>query len=137
MSDFDEMNRKVLQEFRENDGNVGGYFENMPLLILHHTGRKSGETRENPLAYVEEDGRYYIFASKGGSPTNPDWYHNIKANPEVTVELGTERFTATASEVSRSERDRIYGDQAARLENFAEYERMTDRVIPVVALERA
>ena len=136
MSEMDDMNRPVIEEFRANDGKVGGYFEQMNLLLLTTTGRRSGQPRLNPLAYLEEDGTIYIFASKGGAPSNPDWFHNIKANPKVTVELGTESFEGTATEVSPEERDRIYGIQAARLDNFAEYEKMTDRTIPVVAITR-
>jgi deazaflavin-dependent oxidoreductase (nitroreductase family) len=136
MSEMDDMNRAVIEEFRANQGRVGGYFENMDLLLLTTTGAKSGQKRVNPLAYLEEDGTIYIFASKGGAPTNPDWYHNVKANPKVSVDLGTESFEGTATELPPDERDRVYAVQAGRLDNFAEYEKMTDRKIPVVAITR-
>ena len=88
------------------------------------------------MMYREDGGRIYVFASKAGAPTNPDWYHNLKAHPSASVELGTDRFDVTASEVDRAERDRIYADQAAEYPGFAEYEAKTDRVIPVVELQR-
>ncbi len=136
MTDFAEMNARVVEEFRANAGVVGGFFEGMPLVLLTTTGAKSGEPRLSPVACLEEDGVVHVFASKAGAPDNPDWYHNLKANPEVTVEQGTETYTATATEVTGSERDRIYGAMAARFKNFAEYETMTDRTIPVIALTR-
>jgi deazaflavin-dependent oxidoreductase (nitroreductase family) len=137
VTDFDEMNRKVIKEFRENGGKVGGWFEGAPMLILHTTGRKSGKERENPLVYLERDGRVYVFASKAGAPDNPDWVHNLSADPSVTVEMGTERFPATAVAVPEPQRTEVYAEQAAKMENFAEYERNTSRTIPVVELQRA
>jgi len=127
-------NEQVIEEFRANSGEVGGPFEGMPMLLLHHRGAKSGAERINPLAYLMEDGRYVVFATKGGSPQHPAWYHNLKAHPEVTIEVGTETINATASEVTGEERDRLYRMQAERRPAFAEYERKTDRVIPVVSL---
>ena len=106
------------------------------MLVLTTTGAKSGKTRVNPMMYLAEGDRIYVFASKAGAPTNPDWYYNLVAHPEVTVELGTDRFEAVATPVDRAERDRIYAEQASRYPGFAEYEAKTDRVIPVVALER-
>ena len=137
MSDFDEMNRKVIAEFRENGGKVGGWFEGAPMLILHTTGRKSGKERENPLVYLERDGRIFVFASKAGAPDNPDWFHNLSSNPSVSVEMGTDTFPATATVVPDPQRGEIYAEQAAKFENFADYEKQTSRVIPVVELTKA
>jgi deazaflavin-dependent oxidoreductase (nitroreductase family) len=130
-SDF---NQTVIEEFRANGGVVGGPFEGMQLLILHHRGAKSDVERVSPLAYLEDGGRYAVFGSKGGAPTNPDWYHNLKAHPEVTVELGTRHSRARAEEVTGAERDRLYSTLAQRRPQFAEYERQTARKIPVVIL---
>ena len=131
MADF---NTQVINEFRENSGQVGGMFEGMPLLLLHHTGAKSGEDRIAPLAYMEDDGRYAIFASKGGAPENPAWFHNLIANPDTKVELGEQTIEVLASVAESDERDRIYNAQAARLPQFADYEKNTTRKIPVVLL---
>ena len=136
MAEMDDFNTKIIEEFRSNAGKVGGGFEGAPMLVLTTTGAKSGKTRENPMMYLAEGDRIYVFASKAGAPTNPDWYRNLVAHPEVTVELGTERFGAVAAPVDRAERDRIYAEQASRYPGFAEYEAKTDRVIPVVELER-
>src|SRR4051794_18337035 len=95
-----EFNARIIEEFRANDGVVGGMFEGMPMLLLHHVGAKSGTPRVNPLAYQADNGRYVILASKGGAPTNPDWYYNLKANPDVTIEVGTDTFEAVASEAA-------------------------------------
>jgi deazaflavin-dependent oxidoreductase (nitroreductase family) len=136
--DFNAINRKVIREFRENDGVVGGYFEGMPLVLLHTTGAKSGEERINPLAYLSEGDRDYVFASKGGARSNPDWYYNLVANPEVTVEKGTQTYPARAIELDRAERDRVYAIQAAGSPQFGDYEKTAaPRVIPVFALERS
>jgi deazaflavin-dependent oxidoreductase (nitroreductase family) len=131
MNDFNE---NVIEEFRANGGVVGGPFDGMTLLLLHHTGAKSGAARINPLAYMDDDGRYVIFASKGGAPSNPDWYHNLKANPNVRIEVGNDTFDAVASEATGEERDRLYDAQKARVSSFADYEQKTDRLIPVVVL---
>jgi deazaflavin-dependent oxidoreductase (nitroreductase family) len=131
MNDF---NKNVIEEFRANGGVVGGPFDGMTLLLLHHTGAKSGAARINPLAYLDDDGRYVIFASKGGAPTHPDWYHNLKANPDVKIELGDGTFDAVASEATGEERDRLYDAQKARVSSFADYEQKTDRLIPVIVL---
>ncbi len=131
MADF---NTQVINEFRENSGQVGGMFEEMPLLLLHHTGAKSGADRVSPLAYIEDDGRYAVFASKGGAPENPGWYHNLLANPDTRVELAGDTIEVVASEAEGDERDRIYNAQAARVPQFADYEKKTDRKIPVVLL---
>ncbi len=133
-----DFNAKVIEDFRANEGRVGGPFEGMPLLLLHHTGARSGAARVNPLAYQADGGRYVIFASKAGAATNPDWYHNLKAHPSVTIEVGTDTIDVVASEASGDERDRLYRAQAERVPQFAEYERSAGgRVIPVIILTPA
>ena len=131
MADF---NTQVINEFRENDGQVGGMFESMPLLLLHHRGAKSGEDRVAPLAYLEDQGRYAIFASKAGAPENPAWYHNLLAHPDTKIELGGKTIEVVAHVADEEERDRLYGEQSSRLPQFAEYETKTSRKIPVVVL---
>jgi deazaflavin-dependent oxidoreductase (nitroreductase family) len=134
---FDEMNRTVIDEFRANGGKAGGIFEGKPLVLLHHIGAKSGTERIAPLVYLPDNGRVYIFASKGGADTNPDWYHNLVANPDVTVEIGTETYTATARVLEGAERDEVYARQVEAEPQFGEYQAKTERVIPVVELVRA
>jgi deazaflavin-dependent oxidoreductase (nitroreductase family) len=129
-----DFNAKIIDEFRANEGRVGDMFEGMPLLLLHHTGARSGKSRINPLAYQSDAGRYVVFASKAGAPTNPDWYHNLKAHPHVTVEVGTDTIDVTASEATGAERDRLFDTQAERIPQFAEYEKKAGRVIPVIVL---
>jgi deazaflavin-dependent oxidoreductase (nitroreductase family) len=129
-----DFNAKVIDEFRANAGRVGGMFEGTPMLLLHHIGAKSGESRVNPLAYQADDGRFVIFASKAGAPTNPGWYYNLKAHPSTTVEVGTDTLEVTASEAGGEERERLYRAQAARMPQFAEYAQKTERVIPVIVL---
>ena len=131
MQDF---NRKIIDEFRTNGGRVGGQFEQARLLLLHTRGAKSGQERINPLAYLELDGHRYVFASKAGMETNPDWYHNLVADPAVNVEVGTETYGATAHPLAGEERDRVYAEQARRAPIFAEYQSKTARVIPVIEL---
>lgn len=135
--DMNEMNRQIIAEFRENAGKVGGMFEGAPMLILHSTGAKSGKERLNPLMYQAADDRMYIFASKAGAPDNPDWYYNVTANPQVTLEVGSETIGATASEVTGADRDRIWEAQKQAYPQFAEYEASTSRTIPVIALDRS
>ena len=135
--DFNEWNKAIIKEFRENAGKVGGDFEGAPLLILHTTGAKSGKERENPLMYLPDGDDTYVFASKAGMPTNPDWYHNLVANPQVKVEVGTETYDATARVLEGDERDRIWTEQKQRFPQFAEYEKTATRTIPVIALDRA
>jgi deazaflavin-dependent oxidoreductase (nitroreductase family) len=128
-------NAQIIEEFHTNEGRVGGMFEGMPLLLLHHTGAKSGRSRVNPLAYQADGGRYVIFASKAGAPTNPDWYHNLKAQPNVKVEVGTDTIDVFAGEATGEERERLYRTQAERVPQFAEYEKTAgERVIPVIVL---
>ena len=129
-----DFNQQIIEEFHANQGRVGGMFEGLPLLLLHHTGAKSGKSRINPLAYQADDGRYIVFASKGGAPTNPDWYHNLKAHPDVKVEVGTDTLDVVASEASGDERERLFRTQAQRVPQFAEYEQKAGRVIPVMVL---
>ena len=133
MSDF---NRGVIEEFRANHGAVGGPFEGAPVVLLTTTGARSGQTRVNPLVGLVEDGTLYVFASKAGAPTNPDWYHNLLAHPDVKVEFGDDRFDAVASPVTGPERDRLFAVQVERMPGFGDYEKSTDRVIPVVELRR-
>ena len=130
-------NDDIIEEFRANQGRVGGVFERMPLLLLHHIGAKTGKHRVNPLAYQAVDGGYAVFASRGGSHTNPAWYHNLLANPSTTVEVGTERIQVRAREVQGEEYERIWTKQKEDHPQFAAYERKTDRErIPVIVLER-
>lgn len=129
-------NQAVIEEFRSNQGKVGGRFEGAPVLLLTTTGRKSGVKRINPMMYQQEGDTLYVFASKGGAPTNPDWYHNLVANTKVRVEVGTEAFEATATVLHRAERDRVFEEQVRRYPFFADYQAKTERIIPVVALRR-
>jgi deazaflavin-dependent oxidoreductase (nitroreductase family) len=131
MADF---NSQIIDEFHANGGRVGGMFEGTSLLLLHHIGAKSGTSRTSPLAYLQDGDRYVIFASKAGAPTNPDWYHNLKAHPNMTIEVGTDKLDVVASEASGEERERLFRTQAGRSPQFAEYEKKTERVIPVVVL---
>jgi deazaflavin-dependent oxidoreductase (nitroreductase family) len=137
MSDTLDWNRKVIEEFRANDGQVDGQFKGAPMLLLHTNGAKSGEERVNPMMYLDLDGRRFVFASKAGADTNPDWYHNLVANPRVTVEVGTDTYAADAAPVAGEERDKIYGEQGRRYPGFAEYQEKTSRVIPVVEIKPA
>src|SRR5215469_6893394 len=133
MNNFQAWNRQVIEEFRANKGKVNG---NNSLLLLTTTGARSGQQRINPLAYTTDGERLIIIASKGGSPSNPDWYHNIVAHPDVTVEVGSETFEARATVVEGAERDELYAKQAAVMPNFAEYQAKTTRKIPVIVLTR-
>jgi deazaflavin-dependent oxidoreductase (nitroreductase family) len=136
MENINEFNNQLIAEFRANGGKVGGMFAGAPLLLLTTTGAKSGKERVSPLAYTTDNGRWVVIASKAGAPTHPDWFHNLKANPEVTVEIGTETFPAHASIPEDPERQRLYDQMAAQMPNFAEYQQNTTRQIPVVVLER-
>ena len=133
-----DMNQEVIEEFRANEGRVGGYFEGRTLLLLHHTGAKTGTERINPLAYQRvSDNAVAIFASKGGAPTTPDWFHNLVAHPDMKVEIGTETFAAHARVAEGAEREPIWEQQKIDWPGFAEYEEQTKgiREIPVVILE--
>jgi deazaflavin-dependent oxidoreductase (nitroreductase family) len=136
MTDTNSWNDNIIKEFRTNDGKVGGQFEGAPLLLLTTTGAKTGNKRTSPVMYLADGDRHIVFASKAGAPTNPDWYHNLVANPTVTVEVGPDTFEATATSVEGDERDKLYDQQASLYPGFREYEEKTDRVIPVVALQR-
>ncbi len=131
MNDF---NKNLIEEFRANDGKVGGTFEGWPLVLITTTGAKSGLARTSPVVHTIDDGDVIIIASKAGAPSNPDWYRNLKANPTVTVELPGETYQAEAIEEGGLERDRLYAAQAALMPNFTEYEKLTDRKIPVIRL---
>ncbi len=135
-SEVNEWNQKIIDEFRANDGVVGGMFEGTPIVLLHTTGAKSGKERTNPLVALHEGDRLFVFASYAGAEHSPDWYHNAVAHPNVSVEFGTDRYDATAKVLERAERDEIYAKQAALRPNFAEYQEKTTRVIPVVELVR-
>jgi deazaflavin-dependent oxidoreductase (nitroreductase family) len=129
-----DFNARIIEEFRANDGRVGGPFEGSTLLLLHHVGAKSGKDRINPLVYSRDGDRYVVFASKAGAPTNPDWYHNLKAHPDVRIEVGTDTIEARAEEATGEDRDRLFRTQAERSPQFAEYQSNTERVIPVMVL---
>ncbi len=130
-------NQEIIEEFRANGGKVGGWFEGAPMLLLHTTGAKSGLPRVNPLMYQQVGDDLAVFASKAGAPTNPDWYYNLRANPNVEIELGTETIPVTARVADDDERDRIWGIQKERYPTFAEYEKTAaGRKIPVVLLTR-
>jgi deazaflavin-dependent oxidoreductase (nitroreductase family) len=131
-----DWNTSVIDEFRANEGRVGGDFAGTPLLLLHHVGAKSGTERVTPLVYQQVGDGWAVFASKGGAPSHPDWYHNLRANPDTTIEIGTERKNVRARVAEADERDRIWEAQKQRFPNFGEYEKTAGgRVIPVVVLE--
>jgi deazaflavin-dependent oxidoreductase (nitroreductase family) len=131
-----DWNKAVIEEFRANDGKVGGMFEGRTLLLLHTIGAKSQQPRINPVAYVTDGDRLVIIASKGGAPTNPDWYYNLIAQPLVTVEVGAEQFQVRATVAEEPERTRLYQQMVSMMPGFAEYEQKTTRKIPVFVLTR-
>jgi deazaflavin-dependent oxidoreductase (nitroreductase family) len=131
MSDF---NKEIIQEFRANDGKVGGMFEGMSLLLVHTTGAKSGQLRINPTAYIKDGENLIIAASKGGADSHPDWYHNLVSNPRVIVEVGSETISALAEVPSEPERSNYYEKLASKYPMFNEYKTKTKRVIPVIKL---
>jgi len=133
---MNDWNSQLIKEFRANAGKVGGQFEGAPLLLLTTTGARSGQRRTTPVMYLPDDDRLVIFATKGGAPTNPAWYHNLLAHPQATVEVGTETFDVKAVVITGEERDRLYAKQAKLYPGFADYEARTTRQIPVIALER-
>lgn len=132
-----DWNNKIIEEFRQNEGRVGGPFQGAPLLLLTTTGAKSGQKRIAPLMYRQEGDDQIVFGSKQGAHTHPDWYYNLKADPSVSVEVGAEQFSARATEVTGEERDRIFAAQAEMFPQFTEYQDATKRIIPVIALRRA
>ncbi|MSP22623.1 MAG: nitroreductase family deazaflavin-dependent oxidoreductase [Dehalococcoidia bacterium] len=131
-----ERNRAVIEEFRANGGKAGGVWEGRPLVLLTTTGAKTGRQHTTPLMSRTEGDRLFVFASKGGAPESPAWYHNLVANPTVTVEVGAGRFEARAVVLDGPERDRVYAAQATNFPQFGEYQTRTTRQIPVIALER-
>jgi deazaflavin-dependent oxidoreductase (nitroreductase family) len=134
MSDW---NAKVIEEFRANDGKVGGGFDGAPMLILHTRGAKTGEDRVHPVVYQPVGDAFAVFASKGGAPTNPAWFHNLTVNPDVKIEVGTDTIDVRARVLENEERAPIWEKQKQLMPGFAEYEQKTSRQIPVVLLERA
>jgi deazaflavin-dependent oxidoreductase (nitroreductase family) len=137
MSEMEDFNTKIADEFRANAGQVGGPFEGVPVLLLHHRGAKTGKERVNPLAYQRVGDGWAIFASKGGAPTNPDWYHNLKAHPETVVEIGPDTIPVSVRELDGGERSEVWEKQKTAMPGFAEYEEKAGgRVIPVLLLER-
>jgi deazaflavin-dependent oxidoreductase (nitroreductase family) len=135
VTDRQDWNRPIIEEFRANGGSVAA-FARQPLLLLTHTGAKSGRTRTNPLAYLADGDRFVVFATKGGSPTNPDWFHNLVANPTATIEVGTDTVEVEAEVAEGDERDRLWKEQVSYNSAFGEYETKTSRVIPVIVLRR-
>jgi deazaflavin-dependent oxidoreductase (nitroreductase family) len=139
MTDMNEWNRKVIEEFRANDGKVGGEMEGWPIVLVHHVGAKSGTERVTPLVYQQlgDSGSVAVFASKAGAPTNPDWFHNLVAHPDTQIEIGADTYAVRARVAAGEERDRIFETQKAQSPTFAEYEKTAGmRVIPVVVLDR-
>lgn len=136
MADSNDFNGKVIEEFRANGGRVGGPFQGSDVLLLHHTGARTGTERVSPLGYLPTGGSYAVFASKAGAPTNPDWYHNLVANPETTIEVGTDTVRVVARVAEPAERDVIWERQKERVPQFAKYEETAaPRKIPVVVLD--
>ena len=131
MSDY---NSQIIDEFRANEGRVGGMWEGTPMVLLHHTGAKSGKHRVTPVAYLSDGGRYVVIASNGGAPTSPDWYHNLKAHPNITIKVGTATIDVAASEATGEERERLFRTQAKRFPQLSEHEQKTERLIPVIVL---
>jgi deazaflavin-dependent oxidoreductase (nitroreductase family) len=136
VTDFNDFNRKVIDEFRSNEGKVSGPFKGAPMILVNHTGAKSGKPYTSPLVYTRDGDNYVIIASKGGAPEDPQWFRNLVAHPEVTVEVGTETIPVRARVAEGDERTRLFRAQAERMPNFAEYAEKTTREIPVVVLER-
>lgn len=136
MSDMDDFNQMVMDDFRANGGNCTGDFTGVPMVIVHHTGAKSGKVRHTPLCYLPNGDDVVIFASMGGAPTNPAWYHNLVTNPETEIELGTEIVPVRVREAEGAERDELFERQKRAMPPFVEYEAATTRVIPVLVLER-
>lgn len=134
--DMNDFNEQIMAEFRANGGEVGGPFTGVPMVIVHHKGARSGIVRHAPLAYLPNGDEVVIFASKGGDPTNPAWYHNLIANPDTVMELGTELVPVRVREAIGVERDELFERQKKAMPPFADYEARTSRIIPVLVLER-
>lgn len=137
VEDMNSWNRQVIEEFRANDGKVGGRFEGAPMILVHHIGARTGTERVNPMVYFPDGDRLLVVASKGGAPTNPDWYYNLKAHPQTEVEVGAERFPVEVTEVTGAERAEVWQRIVAANPGFGEYQRNTQRTIPVLALTRS
>ncbi len=135
MSDVNDWNKGIIEEFRANGGKVGGQFEGAPLLLLHSTGAKSGQLRVNPVMYLADGDNYVVFASKAGAPTSPDWYHNLVANPTASIEVGDATINVVAKVAEGDTRERLWSLQKKLYPGFAEYEAKTSRQIPVLVLE--
>ena len=129
-------NKRIVDEFRENSGKVGGPFEGGDLLLLTTTGAKSGQSRLSPLAYFRIDGKLIIIGSFAGAPISPAWVHNLRANPQAHIEVGTEAYDVTARELPSAERDELFPKVTAAAAGFAEYQAKTSRVIPLFELQR-
>jgi deazaflavin-dependent oxidoreductase (nitroreductase family) len=141
-TEYKNWNEGIIDEFRANEGRVGGPFKGAPITLVHHRGRSSGREYVSPMMYLPDEGdpaTMYVFASKAGAPTNPDWYHNLTSAGRAQVEVGTETYDVTVSELAGEERDRVFEEQARRYPGFAEYAEKTAgiRTIPVLALRRA
>ena len=134
--DVNDFNRQIIEEFRANNGDVGGPFEGAQVILVHHVGAKSGTKRVNPLVYHADGDDWVIFASNNGAPNNPAWYHNLIANPETTIEVRDDTIAVTATELAGAERTRVWTAQRALVPQFAEYEASTDRTIPVISMRR-
>jgi len=134
MSEVNDWNQKIINEFRANGGAVGGRFEGRTLLLLHTTGAKTGKERVNPVAYTQDGDNYVVIASKGGAPTHPAWYYNIIAHPRLTVEVGTETTQVDAKVAEEPERTRLYNKMVEIFPGFDDYRRKTERMIPVIVL---
>jgi deazaflavin-dependent oxidoreductase (nitroreductase family) len=135
MAEANDWNKQIIAEFRSNGGKVGGPFEGAPILLLHTTGAKSGQARVHPMMYLADGDNYAVFASKAGAPTNPDWYHNLVANPRASIEVGDKTVNVVAKVAEGETRERLWSQQKERYTGFAEYEAKTTRQIPVVILE--
>jgi len=133
-NNYNDWNAQVIAEFRKNHGKVGGNFEGAPLLLLHTVGRRSGKPRVNPVMYLKDGDRYFVFASKAGADSHPDWFRNLQEQPDVRIEVGDQTIDVHAEEIRGQERNRLYERQASVYSGFADYQRKTKRVIPVVAL---
>ena len=135
-SQAEQFNQRNIDEFRASHGRVGGNFAGAPLLLLHTVGARSGQPRVNPVMYLADGGRYLVFASKAGADSNPDWYWNLRANPDTAIEVGDETIMVRATELTGAERDEKYRIQSERYPGFAGYQQQTSRTIPVIALTR-
>jgi len=135
MAEADDWNKRIIEEFRANGGKVGGQFAGAPLLLLHTTRAKTGQARVNPMMYLADGNDHVVFASKAGAPTNPDWYHNLVANPRASIEVGDQTFNVVARVAEGETRERLWSRQKELYPGFADYEAKTTRQIPVVILE--